>query len=54
MDAENAKVVSAGFTARVKKRPTKSAKSGSKVPWGKLLSQYSQVRFLKIAFLFLL
>ncbi|MBA0617571.1 hypothetical protein Godav_027007 [Gossypium davidsonii] len=42
VDAENAKVVSAGFTARVKKRPTKPAKSGSKVPWGKLLSQYSQ------------
>ncbi|KAG4120061.1 hypothetical protein ERO13_D11G120000v2 [Gossypium hirsutum] len=42
VDAENAKVASAGFTARVKKRPTKPAKSGSKVPWGKLLSQYSQ------------
>ncbi|XP_039025174.1 uncharacterized protein LOC120158386 isoform X4 [Hibiscus syriacus] len=42
MDAENAKVVGAGFTARVKKKPTKPAKSGSKVPWGKLLSQYSQ------------
>ncbi|PPS00037.1 hypothetical protein GOBAR_AA20630 [Gossypium barbadense] len=42
VDAENAKVISAGFTARVKKRPTKPAKSGSKVPWGKLLSQYSQ------------
>ncbi|KAG4174342.1 hypothetical protein ERO13_A11G115000v2 [Gossypium hirsutum] len=42
VDAENAKVISAGFTARVKKRPMKPAKSGSKVPWGKLLSQYSQ------------
>ncbi|TYG44914.1 hypothetical protein ES288_D11G133000v1 [Gossypium darwinii] len=42
VDAENAKVASAGFAARVKKRPTKPAKSGSKVPWGKLLSQYSQ------------
>ncbi|KAK8565472.1 hypothetical protein V6N13_020579 [Hibiscus sabdariffa] len=42
IDTENAKVVGAGFTARVKKKPTKPAKSGSKVPWGKLLSQYSQ------------
>ncbi|XP_039012109.1 uncharacterized protein LOC120141249 isoform X2 [Hibiscus syriacus] len=42
MDAENAKVVAAGFTVRVKKKPTKPAKSGSKAPWGKLLSQYSQ------------
>ncbi|XP_039013925.1 uncharacterized protein LOC120143759 isoform X2 [Hibiscus syriacus] len=42
IDAENAKVVGAGLTARVKKKPTKPAKSGSKVPWGKLLSQYSQ------------
>ncbi|KAK8578757.1 hypothetical protein V6N12_069101 [Hibiscus sabdariffa] len=38
---ENAMVV-AGFTARVKKKPTKVAKSGSIVPLGKLLSQYSQ------------
>ncbi|GMJ09177.1 hypothetical protein like AT1G02890 [Hibiscus trionum] len=42
MDAENVKLVAAGFTARVKKKPTKPAKSGSKVPWGKLLSQYSE------------
>ncbi|KAL4362456.1 hypothetical protein GQ457_04G028770 [Hibiscus cannabinus] len=42
IDTENAKVVGAGFTARVKKKPTKPTKSGSKVPWGKLLSQYSQ------------
>ncbi|GMI66585.1 hypothetical protein like AT1G02890 [Hibiscus trionum] len=42
IDTENAKMVGAGFTARVKKKPTKHAKSGSKVPWGKLLSQYSQ------------
>ncbi|KAK6260219.1 ATPase [Theobroma cacao] len=42
MDVEKAKAVGAGFTGRVKKRPTKPAKSGSKVPWGKLLSQHSQ------------
>lgn len=47
MDVEKAKAVGAGFTGRVKKRPTKPAKSGSKVPWGKLLSQHSQVCFLK-------
>ncbi|XVF72605.1 hypothetical protein PTKIN_Ptkin12aG0134200 [Pterospermum kingtungense] len=42
VDAEKAKAVVAGFTGRVKKRPTKPAKSVSKVPWGKLLSQHSQ------------
>ncbi|KAK8588238.1 hypothetical protein V6N13_087183 [Hibiscus sabdariffa] len=42
MDAENAKMVAAGFTARFKKKPTKPSKSGSKFPWGKLLSQYPQ------------
>ncbi|XWS31706.1 hypothetical protein CRYUN_Cryun23aG0099200 [Craigia yunnanensis] len=41
VDAEKVKV-GAGFTFRVKKRPTKPAKSDSKVPWGKLLSQHSQ------------
>ncbi|XWS76554.1 hypothetical protein CRYUN_Cryun01aG0186400 [Craigia yunnanensis] len=41
VDVEKAKVVGAGFI-RVMKRPTKPAKSGSKVPWGKLLSQHSQ------------
>ncbi|KAL4353800.1 hypothetical protein GQ457_06G029950 [Hibiscus cannabinus] len=42
MDAENAKLVAAGFTARFKKKLTKPSKSGSKFPWGKLLSQYPQ------------
>ncbi|KAK8979215.1 hypothetical protein V6N11_009423 [Hibiscus sabdariffa] len=42
IDTENAKVVGAGITARVKKKPTKAAKPGSKVLLGKLLSQYSQ------------
>ncbi|XVF32749.1 hypothetical protein REPUB_Repub17cG0110200 [Reevesia pubescens] len=42
VDAEKAKAVGAGFTGRIKKRPTKPAKSGSKVQWGKLLSQHSQ------------
>ncbi|OMO63807.1 hypothetical protein CCACVL1_22255 [Corchorus capsularis] len=42
-DGEKPKPVAAGHTGRVnKKKPTKSAKSGSKVPWGKLLSQHSQ------------
>ena len=47
MDAEKTKMVGAGFI-RVKKRPAKPAKSGSKVPWGKLLSQHSQVCSLKL------
>ncbi|XWS46676.1 hypothetical protein CRYUN_Cryun14cG0088200 [Craigia yunnanensis] len=42
VDVEKAKAVGAGFTGRVKKRPTKPAKLGSKVAWGKLLSQHSQ------------
>ncbi|XVF21951.1 hypothetical protein REPUB_Repub12eG0133400 [Reevesia pubescens] len=42
VDAEKAKAVGASFTGRVKKRPTKPAKSGSKLPWGQLLSQHSQ------------
>ncbi|XP_022727864.1 uncharacterized protein LOC111283533 [Durio zibethinus] len=42
MDVEKGKAVGAGFTGRVKKRPTKPAKSGSKGPWGKLLSQHSR------------
>ncbi|XP_022758008.1 uncharacterized protein LOC111305081 isoform X2 [Durio zibethinus] len=41
VDVEKAKVVGAGFTGRAKKK-SKPAKSGSKVPWGKLLSQHSQ------------
>ncbi|XP_022770915.1 uncharacterized protein LOC111314128 isoform X2 [Durio zibethinus] len=42
VDAEKEKAVGSGFTGPIKKRPTKPAKSGSKVPWGKLLSQRSQ------------
>ncbi|XWS36187.1 hypothetical protein CRYUN_Cryun20dG0063900 [Craigia yunnanensis] len=42
VDAEKEKAVGAGFTGQVKTRPMKPAKSVSKVPWGKLLSQHSQ------------
>ncbi|MBA0656283.1 hypothetical protein Goklo_008652, partial [Gossypium klotzschianum] len=41
VDAEKAE----GLSGRVKKKP---AKSGSKVPWGKLLSQHSQTSILDV------
>lgn len=45
VDAVKSVAVGAGLNGRVKKKHVKQAKSGSKVPWGKLISQYSQVCF---------
>ncbi|GLU07398.1 hypothetical protein SLE2022_243580 [Rubroshorea leprosula] len=42
VDAAKSVAVGAGLNGRIKKRHVKQARSGSKVPWGKLISQYSQ------------
>ncbi|GLT42470.1 hypothetical protein SLA2020_164670 [Shorea laevis] len=42
VDAAKSVAVGAGLNGRIKKRHVKQAGSGSKVPWGKLISQYSQ------------
>lgn len=46
VDEQKSKSVGVVFNSgRVKKRPTKLAKVASKIPWARLISQYSQVRF---------
>lgn len=44
-DVEKSKAVAVVFDGRVKKKPRRPSKLSSKVAWGKLLSQCSQVGF---------
>lgn len=45
VDAEKSKAVGVVFNGRMKKRGTKLPKVGSRLPWARLISQYSQVYF---------